>query len=154
MMINNKKNNKNNARNGSNNNNHTVNKFTKGNDTNVNKKNNANNKFTPSHESEKSNKTTILIDFKKNKGLKKPNKEMQGVFQENIYSLIKEKGFSSETVKFIIDGYMFNSVDAVEKYFASSQSAKYEMQALIKYIKADALNAQIGFKILVALSKH
>lgn len=155
MMINNKKNNKNNASNGSNNNNHTVNKFTKGNDTNVNKKNNANNKFIPGHESEKSNKTskeklTILIDFKKNKGLKKPNKEMQGVFQENIYSLIKEKGFSSETVKFIIDGYMFNSVDAVEKYFASSQSAKYEMQALIKYIKADALNAQIGFKILVA----
>jgi len=158
MMIKNNKNNKNNrnnASNGSNNNNHTLNKFTKGNDTNVNKKNNANNKFTPSHESEKSNKTskeklTILIDFKKNKGLKKPNKEMQGVFQENIYSLIKEKGFSSETVKFIIDGYMFNSVDAVEKYFASSQSAKYEMQALIKYIKADALNAQIGFKILVA----
>ena len=150
MMIKNNKNNKNNrnnASNGSNNNNHTVNKFTKGNDTNVNKKNNANNKFTPSHESEKSNKTskeklTILIDFKKNNGLKQPNKEMQGVFQENIYSLIKEKGFSSETVKFIIDGYMFHSVDAVEKYFASSQSAKY--------IKADALNAKIGFKILVA----
>ena len=83
MIKNNKnnKNNRNNASNGSNNNNHTVNKFTKGNDTNVNKKNNANNKFTPSHESEKSNKTskeklTILIDFKKNKGLKKPNKEM------------------------------------------------------------------------------
>lgn len=158
MMIKNNKNNKNNrnnASNGSNNNNHTVNKFTKGNDTNVNKKNNANNKFTPSHESEKSNKTskeklTILIDFKKNKGLKKTNKEMQGVFQENIYSLIKEKGFSSETVKFIIDGYIFNSFDAVEKYFASSQSAKYEMQTLIKYIKADALNAKIGFKILVA----
>lgn len=155
MMINNKKNNKNNASNGSNNNNHIVNKFTKGNDTNVNKKNNANNKFTSSHKNEKPIKTskemlTMLIDFKKNKGLKKPNKEMQGVFQENIYSLIKEKGFSSETVKFIIDGYMFNSVDAVEKYFASSQSAKYEMQALIKYIKADALNAQIGFKILVA----
>lgn len=159
MMINNKKNNKNNnknnASNGSNNNNHTVNKFTKGNDTNVNKKNNANNKFTPSHESEKSNKTskeklTILIDFKKNKGLKKPSQEMQDVFQENIYSLIKEKGFSPETVKFIIDGYMFNSVDAVEKYFTLSQSAKYEMQALIKYIKADAKNAQIGFRILVA----
>ena len=159
MMINNKKNNKNNnknnASNGSNNNNHTVNKFTKGNDTNVNKKNNANNKFTPSHESEKSNKTskeklTILIDFKKNNGLKKPSQEMQDVFQENIYSLIKEKGFSPETVKFIIDGYMFNSVDAVEKYFTLSQSAKYEMQALIKYIKADAKNAQIGFRILVA----
>ena len=155
MMINNKKNNKNNASNGSNNNNHTGNKFTKGNDTNVNKKNNANNKFIPAHKNEKPIKTskemlTMLIDFKKNKGLKKPNKEMQGVFQENIYSLIKEKGFSSETVKFIIDGYMFNSVDAVEKYFASSQSAKYEMQALIKYINADTLNAQIGFKILVA----
>lgn len=156
MMINNKKNNKNNARNGSNNNNHTVNKFTKGNDTNVNKKNNANNKFTPSHESEKSNKTskemlTMLIDFKKNnKGLKKPGKEMQVVFQENIYSLIEEKGVSPETVKFIIDGYMFNSVDAVEKYFALSQSAKYEMHTLTKYIKADTKNAPTGFKILVA----
>lgn len=156
MMINNKKNNKNNARNGSNNNNHTGNKFTKGNDTNVNKKNNANNKFIPSHESEKSNKTskemlTMLIDFKKsNKGLKKPGKEMQVVFQENIYSLIEEKGVSPETVKFIIDGYMFNSVDAVEKYFALSQSAKYEMHTLTKYIKADTKNAPTGFKILVA----
>lgn len=155
MMINNKKNNKNNASNGSNNNNHTVNKFTKGNDTNLNKKNNATNKFIPAHKNERPIKTskemlTMLIDFKKNdKGLK-PSKEMQGVFQENISSLIKEKGFSSETVKYIIDGYTFNSVDAIEKYFASSQSAKYEMQALTKYIKADTQNTQIGFRILVA----
>ena len=152
MMINNK----NNASNGSNNNNHTVNKFTKGNDTNVNKKNNATNKFIPAHKNEKPMKTskemlTMLIDFKKNnKGQKKPSKEMQEVFQENIYSLIKEKGISPETVKYIIDGYMFNSVDAVEKYFALSQSAKYEMQTLTKYIKADTKNAPTGFKILVA----
>lgn len=161
MMINNKKNNKNNASNGSNNNNHTVNKFTTGNDTNVNKKNNATNKFIPAHKNEKPIKTskemlTMLIDFKKNnKGLKKPTKEMQEVFQENINSLIKEKGISPETVKFIIDGYMFNSADAVEKYFALSQSAKYEMQTLTKYIKADTKNAQTGFKILVAfMSKY
>lgn len=165
MMINNKKNNKNNASNGSNNNNHTNNhtgnKFTTGNDTNVNKKNNATNKFIPAHKNEKPIKTskemlTMLIDFKKNnKGLKKPSKEMQEVFQENIDSLIKEKGISPETVKFIIDGYMFNSVDAVEKYFALSQSAKYEMQTLTKYIKADTKNAQTGFKILVAfMSKY
>lgn len=164
MMIKNNKNNKNNrnnASNGSNNNNHIVNKFTKGNDTNVNKKNNANNKFTLSHKNEKPIKTskemlTMLIDFKKNnKGLRKPGKEMQEVFQENIDSLIKEKGISPETVKFIIDGYMFNSVDAVEKYFALSQSAKYEMQTLTKYIKADTKNAQTGFKILVAfMSKY
>lgn len=161
MMINNKKNNKNNASNGSNNNNHTVNKFTTGNDTNVNKKNNATNKFIPAHKNEKPIKTskemlTMLIDFKKNnKGLKKPSKEMQEVFQENINSLIKEKGISPETVKFIIDGYMFNSADAVEKYFALSQSAKYEMQTLTKYIKADTKNAQTGFKILVAfMSKY
>lgn len=157
MMIKNNKNNRNNTSNGSNHNNHTVNNFTKGNDTNVNKKNNANNKFLPAHKNEKINKTskemlTMLIDFKKkNKGQKRPTKEMQGVFQENMCSLIKEKGFSSEIVKYIIDGYTFNSVDAVEKYFASSQSAKYEMQALTKYIKADAQIAQIGFKILVAL---
>lgn len=156
MMIKNNKNNRNNASNGSNNNNHIVNKFTKGNDTNVNKKNNANNKFTPSHKNEKPIKTskemlTMLIDFKKNnKGLRKPSKEMQEVFQENIDSLIKEKGISPETVKFIIDGYMFNSVDAVEQYFDLSQSAKYEMQTLTKYIKADAKNAQICFRILVA----
>lgn len=164
MMIKNNKNNKNNrnnASNGSNNNNHIVNKFTKGNDTNVNKKNNANNKFTLSHKNEKPIKTskemlTMLIDFKKNnKGLRKPGKEMQEVFQENIDSLIKEKGISPETVKFIIDGYMFNSVDAVEKYFALSQSAKYEMQTLTKYIKDDTKNAQTGFKILVAfMSKY
>ena len=156
MMIKNNKNNRNNASNGSNNNNHIVNKFTKGNDTNVNKKNNANNKFTPSHKNEKPIKTskemlTMLIDFKKNnKGLRKPSKEMQEVFQENIDSLIKEKGISPETVKLIIDGYMFNSVDAVEQYFDLSQSAKYEMQTLTKYIKADAKNAQICFRILVA----
>lgn len=155
-MIKNNKNNRNNASNGSNNNNHTVNNVTKGNDTNVNKKNNASNKFIPAHKNEKTNKTskemlTMLIDFKKKDNApKRPNKEMQGVFQENMCSLIKEKGFSSEIVKYIIDGYTFNSVDAVEKYFASSQSAKYEMQSLTKYIKADAKNAQIGFRILVA----
>ena len=155
-MIKNNKNNRNNASNGSNNNNHTVNNFTKGNDTSVNKKNNANNKFIPANKNEKTNKTskemlTMLIDFKKkNKGQTKPTKEMQVVFQENMCSLIKEKGFSSEIVKYIIDGYTFNSVDAVEKYFASSQSAKYEMQSLTKYIQADTKNAQIGFRILVA----
>lgn len=94
-----------------------------------------------------------LIKQKKTEGNKEPRDKIKKNFRETFLKMLNEKGVQDGTLKYVIDGYMFGSVEVITKYLNSSNNVKFEMPLIVKYIEKEkkVQKVQVVFRILVRM---